>query len=141
MISETTRRFEHGIPLLATLSPQTLLRAWGQVVEQNPLGLLDLITGLGPACDTRTLRRLSAIYRATDSQLLRAESDPSVLKALEEDAAERSLKECFDDAMSFFIGAAEQLGITLGYSAAAETEAEKTKEAVAVAVAASNSDS
>ena len=115
-LSTTTRRFEHGLPLLATLSPDVLLAAWARVANKEPLGLIALMRALGGPAEARTLRKLSAIWRAPDTTLMAAESDPKAMAQLERDASERPLGESFNDAMDFFISAAGQLGVSLGSS-------------------------
>jgi len=124
MISASTRRFEHGLPLIATLSPDVLLNAWGRVENKEPLGLVDLIKATGTPAAARTFRRLSAIWRAQDTELMRSETDKTVMDRLDAEAADRTFQEAFNDAMDFFIAAAGQLGVSLGSSEAPGTGGE-----------------
>ena len=98
----TTRRMEHGAPLLTGFDLGALMGAREKLAAQDPTGISEFIRILSTSGKTRTVRRLSAIMRATDEQLRQAEDDPAVMAPLEEDAAQRPYAESFKDATDFF---------------------------------------
>lgn len=99
----STRRMEHGTPLLADFDLGALLRAQVGFQKQEDEAVRTFMRILGDAGKARAVRRLSAVARATDDQLREAEANPAVLAALEEEAAARPYAETFQDAVGFFI--------------------------------------
>lgn len=99
----STRRMEHGAPLLVGFDLGALLGAREKLLAKDPSAITDFIRILSASGEARTVRRLSALVRATDDQLRQAESDPKVMAPLEEEAAQRPFAESFQDAMGFFV--------------------------------------
>lgn len=99
----STRRMEHGAPLLVGFDLGALLGAREKLVAKDPSAITDFIRILSASGEARTVRRLSALVRATDDQLRQAEADPKVMEPLEEEAAQRPFAESFQDAMGFFV--------------------------------------
>lgn len=83
---------------------------------------------LGKTGKLLTVRKLSAIYRATDNELKMAETDPTWMAKFEDQAAERPFRETFEDAMSFHAALWESLGVSPVSSAPAEPPAGKGKK-------------
>ncbi|BDU72908.1 hypothetical protein [Mesoterricola silvestris] len=130
MESQSTRRYEMALPLFSGLDLSLLLEAQAQIKSQDVKGLTKLITTLGPAGTSKTVRKLVAIYRATDLELKKAEADPEMRKEMEERVSEVPFKEAFTDAMTFLTALFESLGLTLGSSEGegAATETAKGKK-------------
>jgi len=97
----STLRMEYGLPLFPDLGYGVLvdagLMALGGVTPNLPVFLATLAT----AGRLKVIRKLSAIWRATDLELTMASKDDSVMLILEEQAAARPFSECFRDAMDF----------------------------------------
>ena len=106
------RRFEHGLPLFSGLDIGLLIEAQVRLQSGDFGGLTSIILAVGKAAELRTIRRLSAIWRATDVELEAAERDPVVMAALEAEAARRTFKEGFQDTLDFFAGLGESLGFS-----------------------------
>ena len=98
----TTRRMEHGIPLLADFDLGTLMGAQEKLQQNDVAALGEVLKVLASAGKTKAIRRISAVVHATEEQLRLAESDPTVMPALEEESALRSCGEAFKDAVGFF---------------------------------------
>lgn len=99
----STRRMEHGTPHLANFDLGALMGAQEGFQKKDDAAVAMFIKTLGDAGSARCVRKLSAIVHATDDQLRQAESDPAILEALEEEAANRPYAESFQDAVGFFI--------------------------------------
>lgn len=95
----STRRIEHGLPLLADFDLGALMGARSGP-EANLGGIMETMARAGK---TRVIRRLSAVVNATEDQLRQAEADPKVLAALEDAAGDKPFAETFQDAVSFFV--------------------------------------
>jgi hypothetical protein len=99
----STRRMEHGTTLLVDFDLGALMGAQEGFQKEDPEAIAQFIKILSGAGKARSVRRLSAVFRATEDQLREAEGEPSVLQALEEEAAARPYAESFKDAVGFFI--------------------------------------
>jgi hypothetical protein len=126
-MNQSTRRFELGLPLFAGLDLGLLMEAQAQVNRQEFAGLTTFVTTLAETGKLRTIRKLAAIWKASDLELKLAESDSSVMSALEDAAAERPFTETFKDAWDFQSALWESLGVTLESSSDAPTAPAKTK--------------
>lgn len=98
----TTRRMEHGTPLLADFDLGALMGAQERFQAQDESAIADFIRVLSTAGKTQAIRKLSAVVHATEDQLRQSEADPKVMPALEEEAALRPFAESFKDAVDFF---------------------------------------
>lgn len=132
MQSETTRRYEMGLPLFSGLDLGLLLEAQAQIERKEFKGLSGLISTLAAAGTGKTIRKLAAIYRATEVELKAAEANSKTMAELEERTAEVPFNETFRDAMAFLVALLGSLGLTPdssgGEGAANETtKAEKPK--------------
>ncbi len=107
----STRRMEHGAPLLVDFDLGALLGAREKFMAQDPSGITDFIRILSASGKAHTVRRLSALVRATDEQLRQAEADPAAMDALEEEAAQRPFSESYQDAMGFFVEWGSSFGL------------------------------
>lgn len=116
----STRRLEHGLPLFAELDLGVILEAQFRVKKGDFTGLTKLMTVLGQTGKLRTIRKLAAIFQATDLELEQAEVDPTFMAKLEAQAATRPFAETFRDAMDFNSALWACLGVTPSSSAAVE---------------------
>ena len=114
--SLSTRRFELGLPLFAGLDLGLILQSQEKIAKQEFEGLTSFIKTLGETGQLRTIRKLSAIWTATEIELEMAENDPKIMKSLEDNAAKKMFSETFNDAMTFVGSLWEQLGLHLGSS-------------------------
>jgi len=112
----TTRRFELGLPLFRGLDMGGLLAAQERLSSGDPKGLTDLVTTLGAVGEARTLRKLAALWVATEEELRQAEQDPAFRAQLEETAAMKPFPESVKAAFDFFGGLMASLGASLGSS-------------------------
>lgn len=128
MLSQTTRRFELGLPLFSGLDLGLLIEAQEQIRAKDFRGLSGFITTLGKTGASKSVRKLAAIYRATDLELKMAEVTPSVMEALEQAAAERPFLETFADAMDFLLALFASLGVSPGSFEAAPKQTTKPKK-------------
>jgi hypothetical protein len=126
-MNQSTRRFELGLPLFAGLDLGLLMEAQAQVNRQEFAGLTTFVTTLAETGKLRTIRKLAAIWRASDIELKMAETDSSVMSALEDGAAERPFTETFKDAWDFQSALWESLGVTLESSSDAPAAPVKAK--------------
>jgi|GEM_PF-4819494 len=110
-MSLTTRRMEHGTPLLQDFDLGALIGAQAGLARKDFSAIATFIAVLSKAGQTKTIRRLSAIVRATEEQLRLAEGDPGVMAFLEEEAALRPFAESFKDAVGFFTEWGSSFGI------------------------------
>jgi hypothetical protein len=90
-----------GLPLFAGLDLGLILESQARMDKGDPQGLTSLVETLGKTGGLRVVRKLAAIWSATDLELKMAESDPAVMAQLEEKSAERLFVETFKDAMLF----------------------------------------
>lgn len=121
----STAQIEHGFPILAELDLTKLFDAFLILKANLPEGVLDskeegkilkavagspelirlvlpLLQTMGEIGTARILRRVSAVVRASDEDLLAAERSPSKLAELEAEAAKRSFLESGMDLIAFF---------------------------------------
>jgi hypothetical protein len=129
MQTDSTRRFELGLPLFqgldlaaiqeaenAMVAETTKAKAEGRAPNPDPKSFMALLGALAKAADGRTIRRLSAIWNATEDQLKEAESNPEAMAALEEAAAKRPYSSCLKDSLDFFSGVGISWGASQGSS-------------------------
>jgi hypothetical protein len=119
MQSQSTRRFELGLPLFETLDMGLLLEADVQIKAKDPKGLSTVVAILSKASRVKAVRKLAAIWVATEVELKAAEEQPRVMAELEEIQANRPFKDVFNEAMSFYLELLGSLGITVVLSEAA----------------------
>jgi hypothetical protein len=112
MISQATRRYELALPLFADLDVGALFTAQAQIKQQKTAGFSAFIAILAKSGPPHTIRKLAAIYGASDIELRQAEADPKVMAQLEERAADQPYAGNFDQAMDFFTQLLESLGAT-----------------------------
>jgi len=105
-----TVHMEHGLPLLAGLELGALMGAQDRLAAGDHSAISDVLGALGTAGGLRTMRKLSAVARASAEELLAAELDPKKLAAMEAAAALRPFGETFQDALGFFSEWAASLG-------------------------------
>lgn len=98
----STRRMEHGTPLLANFDLGAIIGAQEAVQNGDKAAVAEFIRVLSVAGKARSIRAISAVARASTDQLREAEANPAVMAILEEAAAERPFLECFKDAIGFF---------------------------------------
>lgn len=98
----STRRIEHGMPLLVDFDLGALVGAHEKFQSGDPSGMTELAQVMAHAGKSRVARKLSAVVRATEDQLRDAEMGAGVMAALEEEAAMRPYTESFKDALGFF---------------------------------------
>ena len=101
MTTTTTRRIELGLPLFPDLGYNVLVNAGLMVMKGASPDIPIFLGALATAGRLTVIRKLSAIWRATDLELKMAEGQPAVMADLEAQAAERPFSECFRDAMAF----------------------------------------
>lgn len=105
-----TVHMEHGLPLLSGLDLGVLMGAQDRMAQGDQTAIVDVLKSLGSAGELRTIRKLSAVVRASAEELLAAELDPKKLAILEGSAALRPFGETFQDALGFFGSWAASLG-------------------------------
>lgn len=134
MESEKNRRFEMALPFFKHLDLARLAEVESLFIRKDTDALQKLAVVLGDAAAGNTIRKLSAIYRATDAELKEAETSPQKIEALYESAAERPFGETYRDAVAFHAELLKSLGLTPdssgGEGAAETTKAEKGKAKV-----------
>ena len=128
MQSHTTRRFEMGLPLFAGLDLGLILEAQAKISKGEFQGLSALVETLGKAGHLKTVRKLAAIWTASDIELKIAEGNPAILAELEEKKAELPFRETFEAAMAFQSALWESLGVSPVSSAAPEQLVEPKKK-------------
>lgn len=124
MAAPSTRRFELGLPLFSGLDLGAIAGAQVRIGERDLSGLTDFVKILSNAATAKTVRKLAAIWKAPESMLKLAETDPAVMAALENDAADASFAEMFQAAMDFQSALWTSLGVTPASSVPAELKAE-----------------
>jgi hypothetical protein len=112
MQTHSTRKFEMGLPLFSGLDLGLILEAQAALQEGKFSGLTNLIRTLGESGKLHTIRKLAAIWTATDIELKSAEADPKVMAELEDLAAAKPFNECFKAAMDFHAALWESLGVS-----------------------------
>jgi hypothetical protein len=106
----STRKFELGAQYLPALNAGEIIAAQ-KALSAGDLGPLDgILANLAKAGEARTVRTLSAIYSATETEIKAATKDPAILAELIDAAAERPITETLQESISFFFGAALLLG-------------------------------
>jgi hypothetical protein len=137
----STIQLEHGLPILAELDLEPLLAAFASL-DKLPIGedgqfrlrevsfkpgdlagFLPILKTLGKAGQGRLLRRLAAVAKATDDELLEAEADPAKLKALEAATARAGFQDSLVEVFGFFARAGLSASPSPGSS---EGQAEQT---------------
>lgn len=78
-----------GLPLFSGLDLGKIAQAQSRLEAGEVEGLSDFLSILSNAATARTIRRLSAVWTASDNLLKSAEADPAVMATLELDAAEK----------------------------------------------------
>ena len=128
MQRESTRRFEMGLPLFAGLDLGLILEAQARLEKGEFQGLTALLETLGKTGTLRTLRKLAAIWDATEIELRTAEGDPAILAALEALAADKPFAETFKAAMDFQLALWRALGVSPASSEPTEPKKPKGKK-------------
>ena len=122
--SHSTRRYELGMPLFAGLDLGALVASQLRLQRGEPEGLGDLARTLAGMGDTRSIRRLAALWTATEEELKKAEMDAPFRESLEDAAALRPFGESVKAAFDFFGGLMALLGASLVSSDPAKTTEE-----------------
>jgi hypothetical protein len=128
MENPSTRRMEHGLPLLEELGMETIAKAFTRVGAGDVGALMDLFSMIAHAGSARTIRKLTAIVIATDLELAQAELDPAFMAKLVDKAAEIPFKTAFEGILDFFGQLPGSLGVTLAYSDSDKQPPRKTKK-------------
>ena len=135
MQTYNNRRFELGLPLFSGLDLGLIFEAQEKLKKQDLAGLSTFISALGSAGKTHTIRKLAAIWAASDLELEQAEVDEKFMAKLEAQAANRLFSETFKDAMDFHSALFGLLGVSPA-SSGNETEQQpvekKRKKAIMV---------
>jgi len=131
----STAQIEHGFPILAELDLTKLFDAFLTLKANLPEGALDseedgsilkavagspqvlrlllpILQTMGEIGTARIMRRIAAVVRASDDELLAAERDPAKLAALEAEAAKLPYLEAGMDVVRFFA----RLGLSIAVS-------------------------
>jgi hypothetical protein len=132
----STRRFELGLPLFKGLDMGALMGAQSRLHAGDPKGITEFVITLGEAGEARTLRKLAAIWTASDDDLQKAEQDAAFRVQLEEAAAQKPFPESVKATFDFFAGLMASLGASL---ASSEPEGESAPNNLATSPAASPS--
>ena len=127
----STRLFELGLPLFSGLNLGLLMEAQADVAAGNFGGLTKLISSLGDMGVTKTIRKLAALWHATEIELRQAEADAKVMLELEARAAEIPFAEAFQAAMDFQLALFQSLGVAPASSATEAAPKLKTKKKAA----------
>ena len=117
----STRLFELGLPLFSGLNLGLVMQAQAEIQEGNFNGLTKMMESFGTMGELHTVRKLAALWGATDVELRMAEADPAIMVQLEERAAELPFLETFKATMDFQQALFESLGVT---PTSSKTEAE-----------------
>ena len=123
------RRFELGLPLLGGLDLGTIMKAQSELVKGNIAGLASFIEAMGKSGEIKALRKISAIWTASDIELEMAERDLHAMEALEERAASRPFLAAFQSALDFQLALFDALGVQISSVPAAVTEPAPKKNA------------
>lgn len=129
-MSDCTRRFELGLPLLSGLDMGALMSAHDRLKKGEPQGLTDFISALGTIGETHVMRRLATIQLASDEDLSKIEVDKKFRAKLEEAQAQAPFGESARAAFGFFGGLMASLGVSLPSSAEDPTEEDQTTESM-----------
>jgi hypothetical protein len=124
---QTTRKFETGLPLFSGLDLGVIYDAQAQITKGDFHGLTAMVETLAKTGSLKTIRKLSAIWTASEIELKAAEANPELMAQLEERAAERPFNETFQEAMDFHVALLSALGIIPVSSAPAEPTKDKGK--------------
>lgn len=156
-ISFDCRRFEHGLQHFGDIDIKVFIdmearsqkiqkelraavaqaEAEGVPFEEGPFTqrladvMADMPGALAKAGKLKSLRKLAAIWRATDEELRLSETDPRVMARLEEAVARGSFHSAYKDALAFHSELLASLGGSPGSSAnqtAAPEESGKSEE-------------
>ena len=112
----STRLFELGLPLFSGLNLGLVMSAQQEMQEGNFNGLTKMMESFGTMGELHTVRKLAALWNATDIELRSAESDPTIMAQLEERTAELPFLDTFKDCMAFQQALFESLGVAPGSS-------------------------
>lgn len=131
----STRKYELALPLLAQIEAKRIFDAQKALAAGDLALLPELIASLAKSGEMQTVRKLSAIYSATETELKAAAKDATILAEIEERAADRPFNETFSEVLTFFFGAAlllgaspTSLGIVIPTAEAAEPEKASPKK-------------
>ena len=111
-MNHSTRRMELALPHFQTLDLGAVMGAQARLEAGDPAGLSAFIATLAATANARAIRTLAALSTATDIELRMAETDPKIMAALIENAADKPFGENFKAAMDFLGGLFASLGIT-----------------------------
>lgn len=126
MMSLSTRKYEAGLPYLPTLDASRLIAAQKALEAGDLSRLPELIASLAKSGEAQVIRKLSAIYSASETEIKAAIKDPAVMAELEDRSAEQPFSTSFSEAIAFFFGAALLLGVppsSLGINAPVSADA------------------
>ncbi len=119
---------EHALPLMAELDLPRCFEAFERLQKhKDPSALSDLILAVGSVGQSRLIRRLGAVVFATADELLEAEEDPSMQRALELRAAQKPFLETFKTVMTFFPASGASPSAFPGSSALGKVKAPEPK--------------
>ena len=121
----STRRFELGLPLFAGLDLGQIIGAQVRLAKGDFAGLSGMVETLGKAGQLRVIRKLAAIWTASEIEVRQAEARPEVMAELEERAAEKPFTQTFQDAMAFQSALWDTLGVSPASSETMEPTATK----------------
>jgi hypothetical protein len=127
----STRLFELGLPHFAGLNLGEVMEAQASIQAGDFTGLARMMNSFGKMGEMHTIRRLAALWNASEIELKLAENDETVMKELESRAADLPFMEAFQAAMLFQGALFESLGVTPTSSATVDAPIPKKKKAPA----------
>lgn len=127
----STRLFELGLPHFAGLNLGEVMEAQASIQAGDFSGLARMMISFGKMGEMHTIRRLAALWNASEIELKLAENDETVMKELESRAADLPFMEAFQAAMLFQGALFESLGVTPTSSATEDAPMPKKKKAPA----------
>ena len=128
MAAPSTRRFEMGLPLFSGLDLGKIAEVQVRIQNRDITGLSDFVKIMANAAVSQTIRKLAAIWGATDVELKLAESDPSVMALLEAKVADQPFADSFQAAMDFQSALWTSLGVTPASSVPDEPKSQAVAE-------------
>ena len=108
----STRLFELGLPHFAGLNIGEVMEAQASIQAGDFSGLARMMTSFGKMGEMHTIRRLAALWNASEIELKLAENDENIMRDLESRAADLPFMEAFQAAMLFQGALFESLGVT-----------------------------
>jgi hypothetical protein len=117
---QNTRKFEMGMPLFPELNLGLIMEAQVKLASEDMQGLMATVETLAKTGSLRTIRKLAAIWLATDVEAKGAESNPEMMADLEERTAELPFVDALKAAISFQSALLESLAASLGSLVPAE---------------------